>query len=216
MKIKTVEFSPLGVNTYVLSDESGECVVIDPACLYPDEKEILFNYIVSHDFIVKHLLNTHLHFDHVLGNNFIASQFGVMPEAHAADEYLLRDIPQQLKMFGIHAPHLSVPPIGHYLKENDTVSFGQQQLHVFHVPGHSAGSIAFYHKAENAVFAGDALFNGSIGRTDLAGGNYEQLIESIKNKLFILPDETTVYPGHGPSTTIGNEKKYNPFVGSES
>jgi hydroxyacylglutathione hydrolase len=216
MKIKLFEFSPLVVNTYVLSDETGECVVIDPACLHPDEKEMLFTYIVTNNLRVKHLLNTHLHFDHVLGNNFVASQFGVKPEAHPADEPLLKDIPNQLRMFGIHAPNLSIPPIGKYLKENDVVSFGNQQLHVFHIPGHSPGSIIFYHKATHRAFVGDVLFNGSIGRTDLAGGNYDLLVEGIKNKLFVLPDETIVYPGHGPATTIGNEKKYNPFVGSES
>ncbi len=216
MKIKLFEFSPLVVNTYVLSDETAECVIIDPACLHPDEKEMLFSYIVSNNLRVKHLLNTHLHFDHILGNNFVASQFGVKPEAHAADEPLLKDIPNQLKMFGIYAPNLSAPPIGKYLKENDIVSFGNQELHVFHIPGHSPGSIIFYHKATHSAFVGDVLFNGSIGRTDFTEGNYDQLIEGIKNKLFILPDETIVYPGHGPATTIGNEKKYNPFVGSES
>ena len=111
---------------------------------------------------------------------------------------------------------LSVPPLGKYLKENDVVSFGNQQLHVIHIPGHSAGSIVFYDKAGNCAFVGDVLFNGSIGRTDFIGGDYDLLVKGIKEKLFVLPDETIVYPGHGPATTIGNEKRYNPFVGNRA
>lgn len=119
-------------------------------------------------------------------------------------------------MFGIDLSHLSVPPLGKYLKENDVVSFGNQQLHVIHIPGHSAGSIVFYDKAGNCAFVGDVLFNGSIGRTDFIGGDYDLLVKGIKEKLFVLPDETIVYPGHGPATTIGNEKRYNPFVGNRA
>jgi hydroxyacylglutathione hydrolase len=216
MKIKIFEFGPLAVNTYVLSDETGECAIIDPACWYPHEKETLFNYIVNNKLTVKHLLNTHLHFDHIFGNDFVVSKFGVKPEAHAADEHLLKKISTHPQMFGIDLSHLSVPPLGKYLKENDVVSFGNQQLHVIHIPGHSAGSIVFYDKAGNCAFVGDVLFNGSIGRTDFIGGDYDLLVKGIKEKLFVLPDETIVYPGHGPATTIGNEKRYNPFVGNRA
>ena len=216
MKIKTFEFNPLGVNAYVLSDETGECVVIDPSCFYPDEKEILLRYILDHDFVVKHLLNTHLHFDHVFGNHFIATQFNLQPEAHKDDEALLEDMPGQLRSFGFAASNEPVPRIGNYLREDDVVTFGNQQLRVLHIPGHSAGSVVFYSASAGCAFVGDVLFNGSIGRTDLPGGSYDQLAGGIKSKLFALPDETVVYPGHGPSTTIGHEKEYNPYVGTAS
>lgn len=216
MKIKTFEFNPLGVNTYVLSDETGECVIIDPSCFYHDEKELLLNYILDNNLIVKHLLYTHLHFDHIFGNNFVVSQFNVQPEANKEDEYLLKNLPEQLKAFGFSQSDEPIPVLGVYLNENDVVTFGYQKLTVLHIPGHSLGSIVFYNKTSDAIFVGDVLFNGSIGRTDLAGGNYEQLIEGIQKKLFSLPGQTVVYPGHGPATTIDHEKKFNPFVGEES
>ena len=216
MKIKTFEFNPLGVNTYVLSDATKECVVIDAACFYADEKEILLNYILDHDFVVKHLINTHLHFDHLFGVNTLASQFGLTLACHQADEFLLEDIPAQLQLFGL--PNVNTdyrPDIGKYLHEGDQITFGNQTLEVIHVPGHSPGSVSFYHKAEGMLFSGDALFHSGIGRTDLAGGNYDELVAGIQTNLFTLPDETSVYPGHGPATTIGYEKAHNPFVGEE-
>lgn len=212
MKVKTFEFNPLVVNTYLLSDETGECAVIDATCFYPGERELLFSYVVDRDFKVKLLLNTHLHFDHIFGVNFLTSQFGTKLACHQADEFLLENIPAQLQMFGLGRANTDYKPqIGTYLKDNDVVAFGNQQLRVIHVPGHSPGSIVFYNPAAGCLFSGDVLFRGSIGRTDLAGGNYEQLIDGIKTKLFTLPDDTVVYPGHGPATTIGFEKKNNPF-----
>ncbi|HBG39945.1 MAG TPA: MBL fold hydrolase [Porphyromonadaceae bacterium] len=216
MKIKTFEFNPLSVNTYVLSDETRECVVIDAACFYPDEKEMLLNYLIDNDLIVKRLINTHLHFDHLFGVNFLASHFGLPLDYHPADEFLLEDIPGQLRLFGFQGFSDDLtPPKGLYLYENDTVTFGRQQLRVWEVPGHSPGSIVFYSAEDGALFSGDALFRASIGRTDLARGDYEQLIDGIKKKLFVLPDETIVYPGHGPSTTIGFERRNNPFLQSD-
>lgn len=215
MKIKTFEFNPLGVNTYVLSDETGECVVIDPACFYANEKESLVNYIKENNLVVKRLINTHLHFDHVFGINTIVSEFGVSLECHKSDEFLLENISGQLKLFGIPATNGDyLPEIGNYLEEGDVVEFGNQRLQVLHIPGHSPGSIVFYSEEGKSLFSGDVLFRESIGRTDLAGGSFEQLIDGIHNKLFSLPDDTRVYSGHGPWTTIGHEKKNNPFVGS--
>ena len=213
MKIKTFEFNPLGVNTYVLYDKTGECVVIDASCFFPDERELLLNFILDNNLVVKHLLNTHLHFDHVFGVNFMASQFGLKLQVHPDDVFLLDNLPQQLQMFGFNTNVDYTPEIGNYLKENDIISFGEQQLKVLHVPGHSPGSIVFYNEKEKFAVVGDVLFNGSIGRTDLPGGNFDQLIEGIRTKLFRLPDDTEIYSGHGPKTTIGQEKKYNPFVG---
>lgn len=211
MNIKIFEFNPISENTYVLFDESKECVIIDPGCFYPDEKAHLLNFILDNDLIVKHLLLTHLHFDHVFGCSFIYEQFKVKPEANMDDEFLLKNLPVQLKMFGLDARGISSPEIGKYLIENDVVTFGNQRLIVLQVPGHSPGSIVFYNQCAGCVFVGDVLFRGSIGRADLEGGNQNLLIEGIREKLFILPTDTVVYPGHGPNTTIGDEIKYNPF-----
>lgn len=214
MKIKIFEFNPLGVNTYVLSDETGECIVIDAACFYADEKELLINYIHDNDLVIKRLVNTHLHFDHIFGVNAIASQFGLKFECHKADEFLLDNLTEQLQLFGIPTTNGNIKPeILNFLNEGDVIEFGNQILEIMHIPGHSPGSIVFYSKENNIVFSGDVLFRESIGRTDLSRGNFDQLIEGINTKLFILPDETKVYSGHGPSTTIGHEKKNNPFVG---
>ncbi len=213
MKVKTFEFNPLGVNTYLLSDETKECVVIDAAFFYADEQELLLNYILDHDFVVRHLINTHLHFDHLFGVNPLVSRFGLPLRYHPDDQFLLEDIPAQMRMFGFPSPHTDYRPVkGEELQEGDLVRFGNQILHVLHLPGHSPGSVAFYEAEANILFSGDALFHSGIGRTDLPRGSYETLIGSIRNKLYSLPDETIVYPGHGPSTTIGQEKRNNPFV----
>lgn len=212
MKIKTFEFNPLQVNTYLLYDETGECVVVDPACFFPDEKELLLNFIIDNNLVVKRLINTHLHFDHIFGVNFLTLQFGLKLEAHRDDLFLLDNLPQQLQMFGFPAAADFTPEIGSFLDENRPIEFGNQRLEIFHIPGHSPGSVLFYNEKAKKLIAGDVLFNGSIGRTDLAGGNFLQLIEGIRSKLFPLPDETEVYPGHGPKTTIGHEKSNNPFL----
>ncbi|MPM67584.1 Hydroxyacylglutathione hydrolase GloC [bioreactor metagenome] len=214
MKIKIFEFNPLGVNTYVLYDETGECIVVDASCFFPDENELLLNFILDNNLVVKHLVNTHLHFDHVFGVNFMASQFGLKLQAHRDDIFLLEKMSEQLQLFGFNTNVDYTPEVGRYLSEDDVISFGEQQLKVLHVPGHSPGSIVFYNEREQFAVVGDVLFNGSIGRTDLLGGNFEQLIEGIRTKLFTLPDKTEIYPGHGPKTTIGREKRDNPFVGT--
>ena len=210
MKIKVFEFNPVAVNTYVLHDSTGECVIVDPACFYPDEQRALFNYIVDKKLVVKHVLNTHLHFDHVFGANFIKKQFDVELEAHKDDQFLIDSFDEQMSMFGFSSNGYK-PTVGKYIDENDIIEFGNQKLTIMHIPGHSPGSIAFYNKEEDCVVSGDVLFNGSVGRTDLLQGNHNQLIEGIKAKLMTLPEKTIVYPGHGPATTIGKEAKSNPF-----
>lgn len=214
MNIKIFEFNPLGVNTYVLSDETLECVVIDAACYYAKENETLQEYITGHGLIVKHLLNTHLHFDHFLGVKKLTKQFGLQLQCHPDDLFLLDDIGGQMRAFGLQGDNDEfTPDIGSYLYDGDVITFGHQSLEILHTPGHSPGSVVFYNGAEGCLFCGDLLFYASIGRTDLPGGNYEDLLKSIRTKIFMLPDSTEVYTGHGPSTTIGFEKKYNPFVG---
>lgn len=212
MKIKIFEFNPIAVNTYVLYDKTGECVIVDPACFYPNEQEALVNFINDKKLVVKHILNTHLHFDHVFGVNFVEKQFGVKMQAHKADEFLLETMNEQLAMFGFSPNGDYVPTVGKYIDENDTIEFGNQKLSIMHVPGHSPGSIVFYNKEQNVAVSGDVLFNGSIGRTDLPQGNHQQLIEGIKTKLLVLPPDTVVYPGHGPATNIKGEMRSNPFL----
>ena len=216
MKIKTFEFNPLGVNTYVLYDRTGECIVVDASCFFPDENKLLLNFILDNNLVVKHLVNTHLHFDHIFGVNFLASQFGLKLLVHRDDIVLLENLSQQLQLFGFNTNVDYRPEIGGFLADNDVVSFGEQQLKVLHVPGHSPGSIVFYNEKEKLALVGDVLFNGSIGRTDLLEGSFEQLTEGIRTKLFTFSDDTEVYPGHGPKTTIGQERRYNPFVGTGS
>lgn len=211
MKIKSFQFNPVGVNTYVVYDDTKECVIIDAGCYYQDEKVHLLNFILDNGLIVKHAINTHLHFDHVLGANFVKDQFGLDIEANKEDQFLLDGLPAQMRMFGFD-PMDKTPTIGRYLDESDTIKFGNQEFTILHVPGHSPGSIVFYSKANDCLFAGDVLFRYSVGRTDLAGGSHTQLVEGIHKKLLVLSPETIVYSGHGPSTTIGDEKKGNPYL----
>ncbi|MBB4034702.1 glyoxylase-like metal-dependent hydrolase (beta-lactamase superfamily II) [Dysgonomonas hofstadii] len=212
MKVKIFEFNPIRENTYVAYDDTKECVIIDPGCFFQEEKALLLDFILDNDLIVKHLLNTHLHFDHVFGNNFIYERFHLEPEANIKDEFLLEKFPEQLKMFGFNDEASQIPKIGKYLNENDVVTFGNQRLIVLEVPGHSPGSIVFYNQDAGCVFVGDALFRGSVGRTDLEGGNHQQLIDGIKGKLLTLPGDTIVYSGHGPLTTIREEIKSNFYL----
>lgn len=212
MKIKVFEFNPIAVNTYVLYDKTRECVIVDAACFYPNEQRALLSFIKDKNLVIKHLINTHLHFDHVFGVNFIKRQFDIEMQAHKADEFLLETMNEQLAMFGFTPNGDYVPTVGKYIDESDIIKFGNQKLSIMHIPGHSPGSIVFYNKEENVVVSGDVLFQGSIGRTDLPQGNHEQLIEGIKTKLLTLPSETVVYPGHGPATTVKRETKSNPFL----
>lgn len=212
MKIKVFEFNPIAVNTYVLYDKTGECVIIDPACFYADEQRSLFNFIQDKNLVIKHVLNTHLHFDHVFGVNFVEKQFEVKTEAHKADEFLLETMNEQLAAFGFTPNGSYVPTIGKYIDERDVIEFGKQRLSIMHIPGHSPGSIVFYNKEQDVAISGDVIFRGSIGRTDLPKGNFEQLIEGIKTKLLVLPHQTAIYPGHGPATTVKYEMSNNPFL----
>jgi glyoxylase-like metal-dependent hydrolase (beta-lactamase superfamily II) len=211
MKIKEFRCNPFAENTYLLYDETGEAIIIDCGCLYDDEKTIMANFISKNNLTIKHLINTHLHIDHIFGNEWAARTFGVLPQAHQADEFLIEQAVAQARLFGIYE-EVKPQALGNYLNEGDLIRFGNQELQILHVPGHSAGSLCFYSEKESCVIVGDVLFRGSIGRTDLPGGNYAQLISQINSKLLTLPDETTVYSGHGISTTIGQERRTNPFL----
>lgn len=212
MKVAIFQFSLFGINTYVVYDPATkECAVIDPGMSAPEEREALRGFIDRNGLKVTHLINTHLHVDHVAGNSFVSATYGVEPEAHAGDEPLGRQIGQQACMFGLRDEVADVA-LGHRLQEGDTIRVGDGELKVIHVPGHSPGGLALYDKADGFVIAGDSLFYRSIGRTDLAGGNHQQLITALKEKLLTLPDDTVVYPGHGEPTTIGEEKRGNMFL----
>jgi glyoxylase-like metal-dependent hydrolase (beta-lactamase superfamily II) len=210
MKIKRFEFNMFPVNTYVIWDETKEATVIDPGCYNDKEKKTLKEFIISNNLQLRHVLNTHLHPDHVFGNNYMFQEFGILPEANKEDEFWLETAPQQSR--SLTKMHKEPPVhLGKYLNDGDFITFGNITLECIHVPGHSPGSLVYYCQAEHCIFSGDVLFQGSIGRADLAGGNFDNLIEHICNRLFVLPNDTIVYPGHGAPTTIGIEKAENPF-----
>jgi len=210
MTIKTFTFNPIQENSYLVYDETLEAVVIDAGCISKVEKRALKQYIEDNNLTLKRVLNTHLHFDHQFGNRFLFETFGIKPEAGKEDEYLLENVIAQTRSFGMDVDE-EAQPLGGYIIENQEIKFGNSAFTAFHVPGHSPGSMAFYAEKDGVLFAGDVLFRGSIGRTDLPGGDYATLIQSITQKLLPLPDSTVVYSGHGPQTTIGFEKKNNPF-----
>jgi glyoxylase-like metal-dependent hydrolase (beta-lactamase superfamily II) len=209
IQIRSFVFNPLQENTYVLYDETRECVVIDPGCIEREEEEELSNFIQAEQLKVTLLLNTHCHVDHVLGNYFIKEKYKTRLLIHAKDLPQLKAVKVYAPGYGIHQ-YQETEPDG-FIEENDVIKFGQQSLQVLFVPGHAPGHVAFYNEKSKVLIGGDVLFYNSIGRTDLPGGNFETLISSIHNKLFTLPDDVTVYPGHGPETTIGFEKRTNPF-----
>jgi glyoxylase-like metal-dependent hydrolase (beta-lactamase superfamily II) len=209
MDIQSFVFNPLEENTYVISDDTKECVIVDPGCYEESEKKELTDYIASRQLKVKMLLNTHCHIDHVLGNAFVKEKYGVKLYIHPKEEFVLHAQKVIAPHYGIHNYHEANPDA--YLSEGDLVAFGDQKFTVLFVPGHAPGHIAFYSQEAKVVFGGDVLFLHSIGRTDLPGGDFKTLIDSIHQKLFTLPDNVTVYPGHGGETTIGVEKRTNPY-----
>ncbi len=211
MIIKQFTFNPLQENTYVVHDETLEAIVIDAGCFTAQEKKQLQDYIEDNNLKLKRVINTHLHFDHQFGNKFLYETYGLAPEAHPADEFLLEQVKAGGMVYGFVFPE-DAQPIGKHFQEGDSITFGNSTLEILHVPGHSPGHVVFHNAEQKILFAGDVLFNGSIGRTDLERGNHATLIKGIQEKLLILPEETVVYCGHGPTTTIGNEKRYNPFL----
>lgn len=209
--IRIFVFNPLQVNTYVLSDETGECIIIDPACYTSQEKEMLGQYIAGNHLTVVKSVNTHGHVDHIVGMRHIAQKHNPKIEIHEKDIPTLKDAQKFGSIFGFNIEE--PPAITGYLSEGTDVTFGNSSLQVFHVPGHSPGSVAFFNPQQKFVITGDVLFKGSIGRTDFIDGNYDQLMESIFKKIMPLPPDTEVFPGHGPSTTIHEEALSNPFLG---
>lgn len=213
LKVAKFGFYMFGINTYVVYDpEAKEAAIVDPGMSRKDEFEAMEKFIEREGLKVTHLINTHLHIDHAVADNWVKARYGVPVEAHEADAMLGERIKQQAIMFGVQAEDAAVE-IERRLEEGDVVRIGNGELHVLHVPGHSPGSICLYDKEDGFVIVGDALFEGSIGRTDLPGGNHRQLIDAIRSKLLTLPKDTVVLSGHGDATSIGREMESNPYLG---
>lgn len=210
-QVVQLTFNPFQENTYLVFDDTGECVIFDPGCFQPDEKRELERAVESRGLRPVRLLNTHCHLDHVFGNKFVAERYQLPLEIHSLEMPVLEAVPQVCMMYGLPLPEPSPAP-GAYLEAGEILSFGNTRLEMLFTPGHSPGSISFYCEEDGFLIAGDVLFRDSIGRTDLPGGDHDTLLASIKDQLMILADDVTVWPGHGPSTTIGYERRNNPFL----
>ena len=210
MKIKKFTFGPFQENTFLLYDDTRQCVIVDPGCVSANEQQEIKNYISSEKLQVMQLLNTHCHVDHIAGNKFIFDTYGLKPIMHKDDLIILNNQESICKMYGL--PCEVSPEPESFINEGNITAFGETELKIMHTPGHAPGHVVFYHEKTKQLINGDVLFRGSIGRTDLMLGNHVQLLNSIRTKLFILPEETIVYCGHGSETTIGHEKKTNPFL----
>ena len=209
ISIKRFEFNLFRENTYVISDDTGECLILDPGCQEPEEQDLLLAYFNENHLKPVKIVNTHCHIDHILGTTFLTDQFKLPFLIHPLEKPLLTASIAQGEFFGLE---VQIPPEPtDYLNEGDTVTFGNSMFEVIHIPGHSPGGIVLLNKEQQCMFTGDVLFQGSIGRTDLPGGDYDSLVNSIRQKLLILDPEIRVYPGHGPDTTIGIENQSNPF-----
>lgn len=225
MIVKCFTCNDFAEQCYVLSNDSNEAIVIDPGFCYDSERDAFYLYVKEEHLSIKHVLNTHLHVDHILGNRYIEDTFGIGASACDQDEPLLENMRTYAQMFGLlgrsftssfFSEKLEALPLAHLLKAGETVSIKDIELEVLHIPGHTLGHLAFLNRKELCVFVGDILFKGSIGRTDLAGGNPTEmqklLVEGIRKQLLSLPDETVVFSGHGESSTIGYERENNPYL----
>ncbi|TZF86090.1 MBL fold metallo-hydrolase (plasmid) [Pedobacter sp. BS3] len=201
--------NPYQENTYLLFDETRECVIIDPGMYGADEQNEVLKFIAHEKLKPVMLLNTHCHIDHVLGNKLVYDTYGLYPQFHEGELPVISAVPAYAPQMGMHYDVSPLPET--FLPETGIIRFGNSELELIFAPGHSPAHLCFYSKADNFLIGGDVLFRGSIGRTDLPGGNHGQLLKNIREKLFALPDDCIVYPGHGPETSIGFEKQHNPF-----
>jgi glyoxylase-like metal-dependent hydrolase (beta-lactamase superfamily II) len=211
LQINSFVFNPFGENTYILYDETKECVIIDPGCSTPSEENALFGFIDSHQLKPLMVINTHGHVDHVVGNNAVKRHYGIKVAAHPDTKPDFVQAKRQAVWLGFQpVGDIDIPDVD--LQDDEEIKIGNGVLEVICTPGHARGSISLYAPVEGWVFTGDALFCRSVGRTDLPGGNFDELYESIRSRLFMLPNDTEVYSGHGESTTIDEEKDFNPYV----
>ncbi len=210
LNVKAFTFNPVEENTYVLYNEKNQCCIIDPGCYFPEERDELKTFIEKTGLQPVLLLNTHCHLDHVFGNKFIHDTWNLKLHLHEKEKPVLDFAPVSAEMWGLPFENYYGELV--FIKEGKKIKLGDDEMEIRFTPGHSPGSVCFYYEPGGFVIGGDVLFNGSIGRTDLPGGDFDTLINSIQTQLFTMPDETKVYSGHGPMTTIGFEKMNNPFV----
>lgn len=210
LKIHSIAYNPWQENTYIIEAPNGDCIIVDPGCLSPEEQEHLASFLSEKSLTPVRLLNTHLHLDHVFGNRFVCEKYNLGAEAHKDDEFWLEQTVPYAAQMGFQLEQ-NPPALKGYLEHRQLIEFGGSTIKIFHIPGHSPGGVALYMEREKIVIAGDVLFRESVGRADLPGGNFDKLINGIKINLFTLPDETVVYSGHGPSSTIAHEKANNPY-----
>lgn len=210
IRIKKFMFNPFQENTYVVYNEKKQAFIFDPGCSNPEEERILFEFIDQNELLPEILINTHCHIDHVLGNHAVKERYNIPFLAPDGEQVVLKAATVLAQMYQI--PYQPSPDPDEWIDTSHNLSLDGEEWELIFAPGHSPASIVFYLPAENIAIAGDVLFRDSIGRTDLPGGNHQQLLKNIREKLYVLPEETTIYPGHGPETTIGYEKVNNPFV----
>ncbi len=209
MHVETFTFNPFQENTYLIYDDTKQGAIVDPGCYNLQEQEELKSFIKREGIKLVHLLNTHAHIDHVFGNQFIHKEYKLDLALHPLDLPCLHMAVRSAQVYGLNYTESPLPKYD--LNEGEKVEFGQTTLEILHVPGHAPGHVVFFNRKENIIIGGDVLFRGSIGRTDLPGGNHQQLLDAIEAKLFVLDQEVVIYPGHGPITNIGFERENNPF-----
>ena len=207
--LKTFTFNAFQENTYLVYDDKGEAIIFDPGNSNNTENSLVKNFIEEKKLCLSRLILTHAHLDHVLGNRFISDNYGLLPEVNENDLFLIEGMMQTANLYCVPAEESPMPE--KFIHEGDKIKLGDYTFECLHTPGHSPGSICFYNAQNKFAIVGDVLFYGSIGRTDLPRGNHEDLLNSIREKLFVLPDDVKIYSGHGPSTSIGFEKNNNPF-----
>lgn len=203
--------NPIQENTYVMSDETNECVVVDCGAFFPEERKAIVDYIRNNHLVPKHLIATHGHIDHNFGNNTMFKEFGLQPEVHADEAQFMDTLPEQAESFCNITLDYEMPAVGRFLSANDKICFGSHTFTILETPGHTPGSVFYYCKEENVAFSGDTLFHNSVGRTDIPGGSMFLLIQSLR-AISQLPDETQILPGHGDYTTMGKEQTSNPYL----
>jgi len=212
LHIQTFIVNMIEENCYLIWDDSKEAVIIDCGAFFPEDRKAITDFVREKGLQLKTFLLTHGHFDHIFGAGFVQDTFGLLPQLSAKDELLYLDAKSQLMQFMQRELPIAVPPVGGLLRDGDRITFGNLELEVIACPGHTPGGLCFYNAEEKVLLSGDSLFQHSIGRTDFPGGNSETLVKSIRERLLTLPDDVTVFPGHGPSTTIGEEKHFNPYL----
>ena len=210
LQVMSFTFNPFSENTYIVSNENKECIIFDPGMYSSQEEQILDTYIKTAGLKPIYLINTHCHIDHIFGNTYCSETYQLELQCHSLEKQILAMGKTSAALYGLHYRESIEPTI--FLKENESIKLGEDSLKMFLTPGHSPGSLSFYSQKDGFVIAGDVLFSNSIGRSDLPLGNHETLIHSIKEHLLSLPDETVVFSGHGPETTIGYERAHNPFL----